>query len=255
MIDFNVPVFHLAETDSTNNYLNALSRKENPEEFTVITADFQTAGKGQRGNGWESEAGKNLLFSTVMYPVFLEPRKQFFLSQVIALAVKEELDTFSDGFSIKWPNDIYWHEKKICGTLIENDLLGTSIRKSIAGIGININQEQFRSAAPHPVSLRQITGEPQCREHILGRIIDRIIGNYTLLKEGKTDILTCRYHNALFRREGMYPYRDSSGIFMARIVCVKPEGTLILKDENGNERVYAFKEVQHVFEEEGVSRK
>jgi BirA family biotin operon repressor/biotin-[acetyl-CoA-carboxylase] ligase len=244
MTGFNAPVFRLAETGSTNNYLNALSRTESLEEFTVVTAGFQTAGNGQRGNSWESEAGKNLLFSMVMYPAFLEPRKQFLLSQVIALAVKEELDTFSNGFSIKWPNDIYWHEKKICGVLIENDLLGDTIGKSIAGIGLNINQEQFHSPAPNPVSLRQITGKPQRIDHILGRIIGRIIDNYTLLKEGKTDILTGRYHNALFRKEGMYPYRDSSGDFMACLVCVRPEGTLVLKDEQGHEREYAFKEVQ-----------
>jgi BirA family biotin operon repressor/biotin-[acetyl-CoA-carboxylase] ligase len=248
MTGFNVPVIHLAETDSTNNYLNALSLREKPEEFTVVFADLQTAGKGQRGNGWEAEPGKNLLFSMVMYPVFLKPQKQFLLSQVIALAVKEELDTFSSGFSIKWPNDIYWHEKKICGILIENDLLGNTIGKSIAGIGLNINQEQFHSSAPNPVSLRQITGKPQCIDDILRDIIDRIIENYTLLKEEKTDLLINRYHNALFRKEGMHQYRDRSGDFMACLVCVKPEGTLILEDEKGNNRAYAFKEVQYVLE-------
>jgi BirA family biotin operon repressor/biotin-[acetyl-CoA-carboxylase] ligase len=246
MTGFNVPVIHLAETDSTNSYLNALSVREKQEEFTVVFADLQTAGKGQRGNGWEAEPGKNLLFSMVMYPVFLKPQRQFLLSQVIALAVKEELDTFSSGFSIKWPNDIYWREKKICGILIENDLLGNTIGKSIAGIGLNVNQEQFRSSAPNPVSLWQITGKPQRIDHILGHIIDRIIENYTLLKEEKTDLLISRYHNALFRKEGMHRYRDCSGYFTASIVCVKPEGTLILKDEKGNNRAFAFKEVQYV---------
>jgi BirA family biotin operon repressor/biotin-[acetyl-CoA-carboxylase] ligase len=247
MTSFNVPVFHLAETASTNNYLNALSLRENPEEFTVVTTGFQTAGKGQRGNTWESEAGMNLLFSMVMYPAFLKPKKQFLLSQVVALAIKEELDTFSNGFSIKWPNDIYWREKKICGILIENDLLGDAIKKSIAGVGLNINQEQFHSLAPNPVSLRKVTGEPQCIDRILGHIIGRIIDNYTLLKEGKAELLINRYHNALFRKEGMHLYRDNSGSFTARMVCVKPEGTLILEDEKGNERGYAFKEVQYVF--------
>ncbi|MDR3118097.1 MAG: biotin--[acetyl-CoA-carboxylase] ligase [Mediterranea sp.] len=244
MTGFSVPVIHLAETDSTNNYLNRLSLEENPEEFTVVTAGFQTAGKGQWGNGWESEAGKNLLFSIVMYPDFLEARKQFLLSQAVSLAVKEALDTFAEGFSIKWPNDIYHYEKKVCGMLIENDLVGNAIKKSVAGIGINVNQEQFRSPAPNPVSLWQITGKPQHMDRLLRQVIDRIIENYTLLKEGKADLLTARYHDALFRKEGLFPYRDSSGDFMARIVCVKPEGTLMLKDGNGNERGYMFKEVQ-----------
>lgn len=246
MTDFNVPVIHLTETDSTSNYLRSLSTKKIPEEFTVVVADFQTAGKGQRGNNWESEAGANLLFSILMYPEFTEARKQFLLSQAVSLAIKEELDTFSDGFSIKWPNDIYWHEKKICGILIENDLMGNSIRKSIAGIGININQERFHGSAPNPVSLRQITGEPQCPESVLRRTVRRIIENYTLLKTGKAEALTARYHNALFRKEGAHLYRDSSGDFMASIVCVKPEGTLVLRSEAGEEKEYAFKEVQYI---------
>lgn len=246
MINFSTPVIHVRETDSTSNYLNRLSVEQNLEEFTVVSAFFQTAGKGQRGNSWESEAGKNLMFSILVYPEFLDVRKQFLLSQVISLAVKEELDTFSEGFSIKWPNDIYWREKKICGMLIENDLMGSSIKKSIAGIGVNINQERFHSPAPNPVSLWQITGKSRDIEPILENIIFRIKDNYTSLKEGKTEVLTERYHNALFRKEGMHLYRDSSGEFMASIVCVKPEGTLILKNEKGEEKGYAFKEVQYI---------
>ena len=190
MTNFNTPVIYIAETDSTSNYLNRLSIEENLKEFTVVMANFQTAGKGQRGNSWESEAGKNLMFSILMYPEFLEARKQFLLSQAISLAIKEELDTFSDGFSIKWPNDIYWYKKKICGMLIENDLMGNSIKKSIAGIGVNINQEQFHSSAPNPVSLWQITGELQDIQPILKNIIHRIIENYTLIKEGEIEKLT-----------------------------------------------------------------
>lgn len=239
-------IVHLAETDSTSNYLSTLSTKEKTAEFTVVKADYQSAGKGQRGNSWESEKGRNLLFSIILYPDFLEIRKQFLLSQAIALAIKEELDTFSDGFSIKWPNDIYWQEQKICGILIENDLIGSSIQKSIAGIGININQQQFHSQAPNPVSLWQITGKEHDLVSVLNEIIHRIIDNYTLLKEGKAQEVTERYHNSLFRKEGIHAYKDHSGRFMATIVCVKPEGTLILKDLDGKEREYAFKEVQYI---------
>ena len=240
------PSIHLSETDSTSNYLTALSLQEKMEEFTVVSADFQTSGKGQRGNSWESEKGKNLLFSIMLYPEFLEIRKQFLLSKAIALAIKEELDTFSDGFSIKWPNDIYWHEQKICGILIENDLLGSSIQKSIAGIGININQHQFHSQAPNPVSLWQITGKEHDITAILKEITHRIIGNCTLLRDGGAQKISQRYHDSLFRKEGVHAYRDSSGEFMAKIECVKPEGTLILKDIDGREREYAFKEVQYM---------
>ena len=153
-------IIDLEETDSTNRYLSDLcdNTPTAPIEYTTVTARFQTSGKGQRGNSWESEAGQNLLFSTVLYPRFVEARRQFVLSQIVSLAVKEELDTYTEGISIKWPNDIYWHEKKICGMLIENVLEGNRIGRCIPGIGINLNQTIFRSPAPNPVSLKQITG-------------------------------------------------------------------------------------------------
>lgn len=240
------PVVHLSETDSTSNYLAAMADKSRPEEFTTVITDFQTAGKGQRGNSWESAKGKNLLFSTIMYPSFLEVRKQFMLSQVIALGIKEELDTMADGFSIKWPNDIYWQEKKISGTLIENDLMGHTLERSIAGTGINVNQEEFISSAPNPVSLWQITGKMHDATPLLNGIMHRTIAYYEQLRQGGSAEISTRYHQALFRREELHRYRDSNGDFMARIVCVRPEGTLILEDESGTQRAYAFKEVQYI---------
>ena len=156
---FPVPLIHISETNSTNSYLQNFCAKEKTEEFTTVAADYQTSGRGQRGNSWESEPHKNLLFSFVLFPEFLEARRQFLISQIVSLAIKEELDTYTDDVSIKWPNDIYWKEKKICGILIENDLIGRNISRSIAGIGININQEEFHSPAPNPVSLYQITGK------------------------------------------------------------------------------------------------
>ena len=248
MINFSPGVrhIHLSEVDSTSNYLAALSSSELVNEFTTVSADFQTSGKGQRGNSWESAPGRNLLFSTILYPEFLEARKQFLLSQVISLAVKEELDGVSDGFSIKWPNDIYWHEKKICGMLIETDLLGSSIKRSSSGISINVNQVQFLGKAPSPVSLHQITHNIYDLNSLLTKVVGRIADNYALLKEGKTEELISRYHSSLFRKEGFHLYKDQTGEFMAAIASVKPEGTLVLRDENGRERNYAFKEVQYI---------
>lgn len=249
MTTFNMPhtpIIHLPETDSTSNYLAQASSERDVKEFTVVLTDFQTQGKGQRGNSWESERSKNLLFSTLIYPHFLEIRQQFLLSQVIALGIKEELDTFSEDFSIKWPNDIYWQERKISGTLIENDLLGNKIDKSIAGIGININQKEFYSSAPNPASLLQITGEEHDIYRILNGVMQRIIFYYEGLKQGHTQEIEERYHQALFRREGLHLYEDNAGRFLARIVKVKPVGTLVLKDEEGKQREYAFKEVRYI---------
>lgn len=178
------PVF-LHETTSTNSYLDELCNNSSVEELTSVYTDFQTAGRGQRGNSWESEDGANLLFSFVLYPDFLEARKQFYLSQITALALQEVLSQYTDGIRIKWPNDIYWKDKKICGTLIENDLTGIHISRSISGTGVNLNQERFVSDAPNPVSLFQITGQRYDRKEILHQLMERVAHYYTLLKTEK----------------------------------------------------------------------
>lgn len=243
---FPVPLIRVEETNSTNNYLQALCDERKVEEFTTIVADFQTSGRGQRGNSWESEPGKNLLFSFVVFPEFLEARRQFLLSQIVSLAIKEELDNYVADISIKWPNDIYWREKKICGMLIENDLMGRYISQSIAGIGININQEAFYSPAPNPVSLRQITGKQYDILEILENVMVRVQSYYKLLRDGDTEKIATRYEKSLFRKEGMHRYRDANGEFLARILSLEPEGRLILEDEMQRKRGYMFKEVEYL---------
>ncbi len=262
------PHIQLEETNSTNEYLARLCHQVQVDEFTVVQADFQSAGKGQRGNSWESERGKNLLFSMVLYPTFLEARKQFILSQAISLAVKETLDAYADGFSVKWPNDIYWQEKKIGGILIENDLAGKYISRCIIGVGLNVNQECFVSSAPNPVSLKQITGEEYERQEILCRMMEKMkvfyqtIHNVILNEVKNLDTSTnhqqilrfaqndnnivSQYKRALFRREGFHPYRDAEGEFTARIIDVEADGHLVLEDADGHIRKYVFKEVQYV---------
>lgn len=243
---FPVPLSHLVETDSTINYLRELCSRQCVPELTTVVADFQTSGRGQRGNSWESEKEKNLLFSFVLYPTFLEARNQFLLSQIASLSVKETLDRYAEDISIKWPNDIYWKEKKICGMLIENNLTGPHITQSIAGIGININQEVFRSLAPNPVSIKQITGREYNPLEILAGVMQRTKEYYLSLQQGETEGIVQRYHKALFRNEGMHPFRDSQGEFIARIVGVEPDGHLILQDDGDKIRRYVFKEVQYV---------
>ena len=223
---FPVPLIHLEETDSTNKYLNELCNKQCVEELTTITADFQTSGRGQRGNSWESEAGQNLMFSFVLYPTFLKAN-----------------------ISIKWPNDIYWKDKKICGMLIENDLTGVHISRSITGIGINVNQETFCSDAPNPVSLKQINGQSYDCPQILASVMKRIKTYYNLLATGKADIqslIADRYACSLFRKEGFHRYTDANGDFMARLLRVEPDGRFILEDQTGTIRNYLFKEVQYI---------
>lgn len=249
---FPFPLVVLDETDSTNRYISTLCNglQDSVAELTTVAAEFQSAGKGQRGNSWEAERGKNLLFSFVLYPTFLEARRQFILSQIISLSIKEELDRWSDEITIKWPNDIYWRDKKLCGILIENDLTGHCIGRCIAGIGININQEVFRSDAPNPVSLKQITGKEHDRHELLSHILQRVQTYYgNLQTEERSSYsaeIAARYARSLFRRRGFHPYEDANGQFSARLLRVEPDGRFVLEDENGKEREYLFKEVQYI---------
>lgn len=113
-MSFPVPLIHISETNSTNSYLQTLcAKQQGVAAFTTVVADFQTSGRGQRGNSWESEPKKNLLFSFVLFPDFLEARRQFLISQIVSLAIKEELDSYADDFSIKWPNDILERQKNM----------------------------------------------------------------------------------------------------------------------------------------------
>ena len=244
------PLIHLDETDSTNRYLTQLCDRQQVAEYTTVCADYQTAGKGQRGNTWESERGKNLMFSLVLYPTFLQPQHQFILSQLTALAVRDTLTRWAGDIRIKWPNDIYWQEKKICGILIENELNAEGIARSIIGIGLNVNQTKFHSDAPNPVSLRQITGGEENPMEVLHDIQTYIRERYEGLrndKDGaKASMIAGQYNQDLFRREGWHPYEDASGRFMARLLRVEPDGRYMLQDEAGKERGYLFKEVQYI---------
>lgn len=156
------------------------------------------------------------------------------------------MSSYTEGISIKWPNDIYWKDKKICGTLIENDLTGIHISRSISGTGVNLNQERFLSDAPNPVSLCQITGNLYDPREILEQIMEKVTEYYQLLKENRTEVLETRYKEALYRKEGLYPFRDKDGSFRARIADIEPNGRLILEDENGQTRGYLFKEVEYI---------
>lgn len=239
-------IIHISETNSTNNYLKELLQTQNVDEGTVVWADFQSAGKGQRGNGWESEAGKNILFSIVLFPGFIKAGEQFILSQIVSLAVANCLQEYTEGISIKWPNDIYWNEKKICGILLENTILEDNIGHSVAGIGININQENFRSEAPNPVSLKQITNRDYNLEEILKTVVDNINAYYQQIKIGKTYSLIKQYKESLFRKDGYHLYNDGISNFLARIQDVDSSGILILKTKEGEERHFAFKEVKYI---------
>lgn len=237
----------MPSVDSTNTFVrDMLESGEDLPGMTLVCANDQTKGRGQVGNSWETEKGKNIIFSLLCHPTFLRPAEQFVISECMALAICETLESKIVGLSIKWPNDIYVGDKKISGTLIECDLMGKSISNCIIGVGININQMVFRSDAPNPISLAQITGIEHDREEILTQIIDKFCEYYEMIKEGKLLEIKALYMQNLYRRTGFHRYSDVRGEFMAEIADIEPTGHLNLRFENGNIVRYEFKEVRFV---------
>lgn len=236
-------IIRLKEIDSTNRFLREL-KDEQEDEMVVAVADFQTAGKGQGSHTWESEAGKNLLFSIKVNPRWVPVRQQFLLSMAGAIAIKEALETYVDGITLKWPNDVYWNDKKISGTLIETSIDSKGIKTCIFGIGINVNQEAFHSDAPNPVSLRQILGHEVDKDELLQKVIEGFRRYYELLRRADYMDVSGIYHLSLYRRKGFHRYEDADGDFEGAFVEVEDDGHLILHDKQGVIRSYSFGEVK-----------
>ena len=212
----------------------------------MVTARHQTAGRGQGGNRWEDAEGQNLLFSIQIRPVEVAIDHQFVLAMAEALALKRALAAYADGMELKWPNDIYHRDRKLSGTLIETAVSGGRLKRMILGTGINVNQRRFTSDAPNPVSLIQITGSDESIDHLLERILQAFDDYYRRVLEGDYAGISREYHEALYRRKGFYRYRDADGEFDAELVGVAYDGRLSLRDSEGRQRSYAFKEVEFI---------
>lgn len=238
----------LDETDSTSTYLSHHLAETDADkvDLAVVSTEYQTAGRGQGTNTWESERGKNLLFSILCHPVWVPMHAQFLISEAWALTLRDVLSQYTDGITIKWPNDIYWKDKKISGTIIENSLSHGHIRNCIIGTGIDVNQQTFHSEAPNPVSLYQILGKETDRDELLKKIV-KVFQNYLLdLRNGNYEKIVSLYTSYLYRCHGYFKYRDKDGEFEAALVEVEDDGHLILHDREGHIRSYAFKEVEFV---------
>ncbi len=254
---------YISTTYSTNTLLKELLAKgEWPEGERFLYTSFQTAGRGQAGNGWESEEGKNLLCS-----ILLPPRKDlFYLNVLVSVAVhkairsllfeRSGLLSLSEAVSIKWPNDIYYGDKKIAGILIENAILGNEVKYSIAGIGLNVNQTTFFSSAPNPVSLKLISG----KETDIDALMQALMAQIEALEAMDEAQIWAYYRDHLYRREGLWPFverevstaptmnadRKTEGVFLAKIENVRTNGEIELRDQAGNLRTYHFKQVRYV---------
>lgn len=240
-----ITTLFLQEIESTNTYLKEKLLDNNLEEGFTIYAGYQTAGRGQKGNTWESQPGNNLLFSTILYPQHIAPQNQFLISEIVSLSLKDVLSSYTTGITIKWPNDIYWNDKKIAGILIENAITQTQIDYTILGVGLNLNQDTFISDAPNPVSLIQITGKKYNIQDILTEILDRLIYYY---KEYNEDDLHLTYNQSLYRKDQWHWYCDGEIEFLAKIQEVKKDGRLILTLPDNHIRSFYFKEIKFLLD-------
>ena len=237
-------IFYIQSTDSTNNYANQQIRLGGLPEGTVFLTYDQSAGRGQLKNTWESEPGKNLTFSMVLFPDFLEIRRQFMLSKVVVLGIYTALNKYVDQLKVKWPNDIYVGNRKLGGILIENSIMNGLIKSSVVGIGLNVNQTVFRSDAPNPVSLQLLTNQHFNCEVVLAEILSGINSYYELLRQEEHDKIDRDYVSALYRLNEKHVFRAQGEDFTGKIVGVNEIGQLQIRKEDDEILEFHFKEVE-----------
>lgn len=245
---------HYNRVTSTNTLLKEMLLSEQPiSHFTVISADYQLSGRGQRENRWESEEGANILFSLLLSPIGLPATDAFAISRIVSVAIAKWLSRYVTDVSIKWPNDIYCCDKKICGILIENSIMGSNLSSAIVGVGININQTHFSEYIQNPISLALITGSIYKTDDMLYELLGEIEQQYNRYFNGGEEELNLQYHNMLFRLNTPAKYKiktlsasNDVVVCYAEIIGVEPNGCLMLKFDDGTVCSYAFKEVEFI---------
>tara|TARA_R110001583_G_scaffold15005_6_gene62243 strand:+ start:4527 stop:5276 length:750 start_codon:yes stop_codon:yes gene_type:complete len=236
-------IIRVNQLDSTNSYALQLLKNTNPSGGTVVMALNQTEGRGQQTNAWESESGKNLTISLILRPDFILAQDQFQISMLISLGVSDYLKTYTENVSIKWPNDIYVGDKKIAGILIEQSIMGAHLSHSVCGIGVNVNQGEFTSNAPNPVSLNMLTEKDYQLEHELVKLLAAFEKRYfqTMNEGGKK--LEADYLKSMYWMNEEHTFEDEDGEFTGKIVGISEFGQLQVEDEDKDIRTFNFKEI------------
>lgn len=241
-------IIKLNAIDSTNRYLKDLAVKQTLENFTVVTADNQTNGRGQRGSNWEVEDGKNLTFSVLIKDVLLSFDEVFHLNVVVAVSLFQAFSTLKiPNLAIKWANDILADKKKVCGILIENQLKSSAEIVSIVGIGINVNQESF-SNLPQASSLKNSVGQEFNKEEVLVTVLHQFQKNINLYKNEGASYFWQVYHENLFKKNQPMVFEDNLNIkFMGIIKQVLPNGLLQIQLEDDSLQLFNIKEVKMLY--------
>ena len=226
---------------------NDLARDEQFVHGDLLWAEEQTAGRGQRGHTWLSHKGENLTVTLLVEPKFLPAREQFLLSETAALALVDTLRSYQIEATIKWTNDIYVGDRKIVGMLIEHFYGGIHLRRTLIGIGLNVNQQEFDPSLPNPTSMALERGKTFDREEVVERFTTAFEARYKQLETGQSDALQQDYRQAMYRIHQMQRFRLPDGTeFEAEIEGVEAGGALQLRHTNGLRQSYQFKEVEFV---------
>lgn len=235
----------LDETDSTNDYCKRMLETGRPEEFQAVLARFQHGGRGQTGASWISDPGHNLTVSFILFPAFLSPHNSFYLSMCISLAVADTLTGYGIETSIKWPNDIFEGHRKIAGILIENVFEGSRFGWSVAGIGLNVNQQGFPDGIKPATSLSLCTGLKYDLGEVWTKLNENLRHWYGLLRKQAY----IRIHDAcmrrLYLRNEWHWYATDNGRVEAKITDIMPSGELEVLLRVGSKRLFMFKEIEY----------
>lgn len=233
----------MPECHSTNDHLLLLCQHQDIAEGSLVITEHQTAGRGQRGNSWEAQAGKNLTFSFLLKPTFLSAIQQFYLTIMVSLGIRDLLTTETGiKVQIKWPNDILMDDLKICGVLIENQILGQKLSASVVGIGLNVNQLFF--SVPTATSLALVTGQSYDLSGLLARLLSCIERRYLQLREGRLEELRNQYLNALFLKDQRRRFSTANVEFDGTIRGIDEIGRLLIETDSGH-RSFDIKEISY----------
>lgn len=239
----------LESVDSTNSYAQELIAKNNPSEGTAITTGFQTHGRGQIGRIWLGDPDKNIYTSIILKPTFITPSEQFLLNMAVSVALNKFCsETLNEMTTIKWPNDIYIGNRKVCGTLIQCTLLGNSINYGIIGIGINVNQETFQRDLPNPTSFYIEKGQFFDLNILNQRLYNHLEYWYEKLKHGDIDLIRSTYKTSIYKLNEQTSFTAEGTFFNGEILGVGQQGRLIIK-ANGEIKTFNQHEIKMIVEQ------
>lgn len=238
-------IIELESVDSTNNYLSKYINKTNVLNGSVILAHNQTKGRGQRGNSWESEDGKNLTFSIYLKTNFISVANNFLLSMAVCNSLHELVSNYCENTQIKWPNDLLVSEKKIAGILIENTLKGSSLNYSIIGIGLNVNQKKY-TYNKNATSLYLESQNQLNKSVVLNKYFKYLELNIRKLELNRTEDIKAYYYANLigYKTELDYLIVKENRQVKGEIIEVKNNGFLVMKIDQNEVREFEMKEVK-----------